>query len=155
MAQVRSFAVFGLAAAAAMCSLMGQAQGDPATLAEEKLAGSIKMTKAAADHSDIVTPGDIVELHKDGLMMCSSASPFGYSNVYQNGILAATQKNRAKAAMKGFGLGALTGNTSVMDAANNGCQSRKFVAGEKFWITGVTLQKDGVVVSVFSDPYND
>jgi hypothetical protein len=47
------------------------------------------------------------------------------------------------------------GGSSVTDAANNGCATRKFVAGEKFWVTGITLQKDGIVVSAFSDPYND
>ena len=32
---------------------------------------------------------------------------------------------------------------------------RKFVSGEKFWITGVTIQQDGVVLTVYSDPFND
>jgi len=32
---------------------------------------------------------------------------------------------------------------------------RKFVAGEKFWVTGIAAHKDGIVVSTFSDPYND
>ncbi|MGA9669170.1 MAG: hypothetical protein WBQ94_08180, partial [Terracidiphilus sp.] len=45
--------------------------------------------------------------------------------------------------------------TSASDAANNGCPSRKFVAGEKFWVTAVTPQKDGIVVAIFSDPYQD
>ena len=157
MAQVQRLAVFGLAAAVAMLSFGARAQqaGDPGTLVQEKLASQIKLTKATADHTDIVTAGDIVELHKDGLMMCSSVSPYAYSNVYQNGALVATQKNRAKSMLKGFGMGALTGNTSVADAANNGCASRKFVSGEKIWITGIALQKDGVLVSVFSDAYND
>jgi hypothetical protein len=123
MAQVQRLAVFGLAAAVAMLSFGARAQqaGDPGTLVQEKLASQIKLTKATADHTDIVTAGDIVELHKDGLMMCSSVSPYAYSNVYQNGALVATQKNRAKSMLKGFGMGALTGNTSVADAANNGC----------------------------------
>lgn len=155
MAHVQRLVMFGFAAAAAMLSLQAQAQvGDPGTLIQEKLVSEIKLTKAAADHSDIVTPGDIVELHKDGLMMCSSASAYAYSNVYQNGVLAATQKNRTVNALKGWGRGAFTGGT-LSDAANNACASRKFVAGEKFWVTGVTLQKDGILISVFSDPYND
>jgi hypothetical protein len=156
MAQVQRLTAFGIAAAAAMLSLGLQAQvGDPGTLIQEKLTADIKLTKAAADHSDIVTPGDIVELHKDGLMMCSSASPYAYSNVYQNGVVAGTVKNRAVNALKGWGMGKLTGGSSITDSANNGCASRKFVAGEKFWVTGITLQKDGILISVFSDPYND
>lgn len=156
MAQVQRLVVFGFAAAAAICSLAVQAQvGDPGTLIQEKLVSEIRLTKTTADHTDVVTAGDIVELHKDGLMMCSSDSGYAFSNVYQNGALAGTLKNRAKNALKGWGMGKLTGGGSITDAANNGCASRKFVAGEKFWVTGITLQKDGILISVFSDPYND
>jgi hypothetical protein len=131
--------------------------GDPATLDQEKLAAQIKLTKAAADHSDVVTPGDIVMLHKDGLMMCSSASSYAFSNTYSNGVLAANYNNRAKDAAKSFLRGRIPfgGGGSAADAANNGCASRKFVAGEKFWITGIVVQKDGILVSTISDPYND
>ena len=140
-----------------VCAVGVSAQGDPATLAEEKVASQFKLTKAAADHSDIVTAGDVVVLHKDGLMMCSSASSYAFSNTYSNGVLSANLNNRAKDAAKSFFRGKLPfgGGGSATDAANNGCTSRKFVAGEKFWVTGITLQKDGVLVSTFSDPYND
>jgi hypothetical protein len=89
--------------------------------------------------------------------MCSSASSYAFSNTYTNGVLAANLNNRAKDAAKSFLKGRLPfgGGGGVTDAANNGCASRKFVAGEKFWITDVTLQKDGILVSTFSDPYND
>ncbi|MGA2806924.1 MAG: hypothetical protein ABSE87_02265 [Terracidiphilus sp.] len=158
MAQMRIFFAFGLAALVAMLSVGLEAQvGDPATLIQEKLVSQIKLTKAASDHTDVVTAGDIVLLHKDGLMMCSSASSYAFSNTYSGGVLAANYNNRAKDAAKSFLKGHLPfgGGGSVSDAANNGCTSRKFVAGEKFWVTGVTLQKDGILISTFSDPYND
>jgi hypothetical protein len=157
MNQVRWLRTFALAALAILGARMHAQVGDPATLIQEKLVSQIKLTKAAADHSDIVTAGDIVLLHKDGLMMCSSASSYAFSNTYSNGVLAANYNNRAKDAAKSFLKGRLPfgGGGGVTDAANNGCTSRKFVAGEKFWITGVTVQKDGILVSAFSDPYND
>ena len=74
----------------------------PGTMIQEKLVSQIKVTKAAADHSDIVTAGDVVVLHKDGLMMCSSASSYAFSNTYSNGVLAANYNNRAKDAAKSF-----------------------------------------------------
>jgi len=91
------------------------------------------------------------------LMMCSSASSYAFSNSYSNGVLVANLNNRAKDAAKSFLKGHLPfgGGGSVSDAANNGCTQRKFVAGEKFWVTGIALQKDGILVSTFSDPYND
>jgi hypothetical protein len=159
MAQVQRLGVVGLAALAAIFSVGMEAQaGDPGTLIQEKLVSQIKLTKTAADHSDIVTAGDVVVLHKDGLMMCSSDSPYAFSNSYSTGILAANYKNRAKNAVRSWGRGLIPiigDGTSAVDAANNGCASRKFVAGEKFWVTGIVLQKDGILVSTYSDPYND
>jgi hypothetical protein len=156
MAQMRKLGVVGFVLLCAAFGIAANAQvGDPGTLVREKLVSEIKLTKAAADHTDVVTAGDVVVLHKDGLMMCSSASPYAYSNTYANGVLVANQKNRAKNALKSFGLGAITGGASAVDSANNACPQRKFVAGEKFFVTDVTLQKDGILVSTISDPYND
>jgi hypothetical protein len=140
-------------------ALAAQQVGDPATLIKEKLSSEIKLTKASDAHDDIVTAGDVVLLHKDGLMMCSSASSYGYSNTYQNGVLSGTLNNRAKDAAKGFLKGKLPfgGGSTVSDSANNGCASRKFVSGEKFWVTDIHLARDnsGIIVSTFSDPYNN
>ena len=140
---------------------MAAQAGDPATQIQAKLVSQLKLTKATADRSDIVTAGDVVVLQKDGLMMCSTASSYAFSNTYNNGVLSANYNNRAKDAAKSyakaFGLSrfGLGGGASVTDAANNGCPSRKFVAGEKFWITGIVAQKDGILVSTFSDPFGD
>jgi hypothetical protein len=157
MAQMQRIGAFSMIAMAAIFSAGLRAQvGDPGTLIQEKLVSQIKLTKTAADHSDIVTAGDIVLLHKDGLMMCSTAGGYAFSNTYQNGVVAPNLKNRAKNAFGAWGKGLLTGGGSdVAGSANNGCPSRKFVSGEKFWVTGVTLQKDGILVSIYSDPYND
>lgn len=158
MVELRWFRALGCAAmAATVCLAMSAQTGDPGTMIQEKLVSEIKVTKAAADHSDIVTAGDVVVLHKDGLMMCSSSSSYAFSNTYSGGVLAANYNNRAKDAAKSFFKGHLPfgGGGGVTDAANNGCPSRKFVAGEKFWVTGVALQKDGILVSTFSDPYPD
>jgi hypothetical protein len=159
MAHVQKICALGFAVAAAIFGSGVQAQpGDPATLIQEKLVSVIKLTKTTADRTDIVTAGDVVVLHKDGLMMCSADSSYAFSNTYSNGVLAANYKNRVKDAVKSFGFGHIPvfgSGTSATDAANNGCPSRKFVAGEKFWVTGIVAQKDGILVSTYSDPYND
>ncbi|MGB8028073.1 MAG: hypothetical protein WCF30_00275 [Terracidiphilus sp.] len=157
MVQVKRLAVFGLVVMTMFGVRAGTQAGDPGTLAREKLLSQIKLTKATADRTDIVTAGDVVLLHKDGLMMCSSASSYAFSNTYADGVLTANYNNRAKDAARSFLRGRLPfgGGGSVADAANNGCASRKFVAGEKFWVTGVDLQKDGILVTTFSDPYPD
>jgi hypothetical protein len=159
MAHVRCFHVLGLTAIILTMSPALAAQGDPAAI-QQKLISQIRLTKVTADRSDIVTPGDVVVLQKDGLMMCSASSPYAFSNTYNNGVLAGNYNNRAKDAAKGAGLSIIKnrfglGGGSVTSAANNACPSRKFVVGEKFWISGVTVQKDGILVSTFSDPYPD
>jgi hypothetical protein len=140
----------------ATVGMLAQA-GDPATAIQAKLVSQFKLTKTTADRSDIVTAGDVVLLHKDGLMMCSADSSYAFSNNYSNGVLAASAKNRAKDAAKAFGRSFIpfAGGASAGDAVNNACASRKFVAGEKFWVTGITVQNDGIVVHAYSDPYPD
>jgi hypothetical protein len=158
MAQVQKLRAFGFAAAVAIVSVGLQAQqvGDPATLIKEKLVSQIKLSKGSAAHDDIVTPGDVVLLHKDGLMMCSSAAAYVEQNVYKAGVLSVNMQNRAKDAAKSYLKGKFFGGgASVTDAANNGCSTRKFVSGEKFWVTDIELKNNAIVVSTLSDPYND
>lgn len=50
-------------------------------------------------------------------------------------------------------LGDLTNTMS--NPAQTAIQQRVFVTGEKFWVTGVTIGRDGVVLRLYSDPYND
>ncbi|MGA9071765.1 MAG: hypothetical protein WB424_15985 [Terracidiphilus sp.] len=128
---------------------------------QQQIDSQFKLTKATADHSDIVTPGDVVLLQKDGLVMNSSMCPYAGSNSYNKGVLAANLANRAKDAAKNYakswalGKIGLGGGASVADAANNGCANRTFVAGEKFWISGITAKSDGILLSTLSDPYNN
>jgi hypothetical protein len=158
MSKTCRLSAFGFAAAAMIVTIGSHAQvGDPATLIKEKLTSDFKLSKASAAHDDVVTAGDVIVLHKDGLMMCSSASSYAYSNTYQNGILSSNQKNRAKDAASSFLKGHMPfgGGGSATDAANNGCATRKFVSGEKFFVYDIKNQKDGIVVDTISDPYND
>lgn len=138
---------FGFVVMATIFSIGMEAQvGDPATLIQEKLVTQIKLTKATADRSDIVTAGDVVVLHKDGLMMCSSASSYAFSNTYSNGVLAPNPRKQ----LTHF----LTRRIPYV-GGDNCSASRKFVAGEKFWLTGITPHNDGIVVSTFSDALPD
>jgi hypothetical protein len=153
MARIRISIVLLAAFTVSAFALQAQS-GDPALL-QQKLLSQFKLAKSTADHTDLVTAGDVIVLHKDGLMMCSSASSYAYSNSYSNGVLAANEKNRAKDASKSFLKSKIPFGGGQQSDPTAGCQSRKFVAGEKFWITGISAQKDGIVFSVISDPYQD
>jgi hypothetical protein len=141
-----------------ICQSQAAQVGDPATLIKEKLGSEFKLTKITAAHDDIVTAGDVILLHKDGMMMCSSDSPSAYSNSYQNGVLAANLNSRAKDTVTNIFKNKLLGQGTAKDAiTGSGCTSRKFVSGEKFWITDIEIAKDnsGIMVSTFSDAYNN
>ena len=103
MVQVKGLSVVGLAAIAAILTIGMEGQPcDPATPIQEALVSQIKLTNVTADHSDIVSAGDVLALRKDGLMMRRSRSSFRLSNTYSDRVLASSYNNRAKDAAKSF-----------------------------------------------------
>lgn len=102
-----------------------------------------RLTKTTADRSDIVTAGSVLVLHKDGLVMCSLDTPAPPTSTYKGGKL-------------GMGFGAtLSWNMQLGGTNSADVPQRKFVAGEKFWVTGFDVQDDGIVFHLYSDPYQD
>jgi hypothetical protein len=124
------------------------AQGNSADL-QQKLTSEFSLTKITADRSDIVTAGAVLVLHKDGLIMYSTPTATPPLNLYKDGRI---QQNSAGNYFRGLG-GMLRHGGDTSELAN--IPQRKFVAGEKFWITGANIQPDGVVLAVYSDPFND
>ena len=116
---------------------------------QTKLNAEFAVTKVLADRSDIVTPGSVLVLHKDGLVMYSTPTQTPPLNVYKDGRI---QQNAAKDYFRGLGSLMVHGGDST-DLDN--IPHRKFVAGEKFWISGINVQPDGVVFTVYSDPFGD
>jgi hypothetical protein len=126
--------------------LNAQTPGTPASI-EQSLESQYTLTKAAADRSDIVTPGAVLVLKKDGLLMSATTSGSAAQNVYKDGKISQGIWKMAK--MPGFG--------SLMSHSGTGATvtTRTFVAGEKFWVTKITVHDDGVVLELFSDPFSD
>jgi hypothetical protein len=147
MAQVR-LSVLSLAAITAMFSVQLTAQsGDPLFAIQQKLRSQVQLTRTTADRSDIVRAGSVVELQTDGLMMYGVSSPLPPSNTYKNG--------KISQGLGGFGKDLLISMGSGGDTTAEDYPHRKFVAGEKCWVTGIAVQKDGIVLQLFSDPYDD
>jgi hypothetical protein len=146
MVKMRWFRVFGLAAVALAFSLTSTAQGDPAAI-QQQLYMQFKLTTTTADRSDIVTGGDVVVIHKPGLLMYAVASPMPPSNTYKNGRI-------------GQGWGGFGKDLAITMAAPGGATSadyphRTFVPEEECWVTGIQVQRDGVLFQLYSDPYDD
>jgi hypothetical protein len=112
---------------------------------QKRLTAEFKRTKMTADRSDIATAGSVLDLHKDGLVMASTQAIAPPTNTYKNGTIS-------------FGFGANMAWGMQLAPANQqttAIAQRKFVSGEKFWVTDFTIKPDGVVFVCYSDPYND
>ena len=110
------FAIIGVLLLTLGFQLSAQS-GDPAAILQ-KLNAQFKLTETTADRTDIVTPGDVVVIHKPGLLMFDVASVVPPTNVYKDGKIG-----------QGFG-------TQMMKSEKNRVM-RRFVPGEKCWVTAV------------------
>jgi hypothetical protein len=136
MNQSRQLRAYGVVAVAMIATGMLAAQaGDPGAI-QQKLNAQFKVTTTTADRTDIVTAGDVVQLHKPGVVMFSADSPVPPTNVYKDGRMG-----------QGFG--------TAMIMSNPQTQQRRFVPEEKCWVTRIMVQKDSVSFDLYSDPYND
>jgi hypothetical protein len=125
-------------------SLIAQTAVTPASI-EQKLESDYTVSKAAADKSDIVTAGSVLVLEKDGLLMSATTSGSPASNTYKDGKISQGVWKIAKVP----GFGSLMGHTGAT------VTTRTFVAGEKFWVTKITVTPDGIVLDLLSDPFSD
>jgi hypothetical protein len=113
-----------------------RAQSDGPSVLQQQLNSQFKLTTITADRTDIVTAGDIVVLHQPGVVLFSVDSSQPPTNTYKGGRIG-----------QGFGTELLIAGAKV--------QLRKFVPGEKCWVTRIIVQNDSVVFDLYSDPYND
>jgi hypothetical protein len=120
---------------------------DPKTAIQQKLDALFVLTKTTDDRTDIVKPGSVLDLHKDGLMMYSVETKVAPTSTYKDGKLS---MGFAATFSSDFALGQVQ---QGLNHTNVG--QRKFVDGEKFWVTAFIVKDDGVTFSFYSDPYAD
>lgn len=128
----------------ALCGVTSLAAAQSADL-QKALETAYPLTKATADSTDIVTAGAVLVLEKDNLQMCKVSLPIPTHNYYKNGEV--TQGGLMSVLNK-------LGNASMGGGAD-ATTTRKFVAGEKFWVTKVQVDNDGVSFQFLSDPLQD
>jgi hypothetical protein len=147
MNQIRWFRAFGFAIIGSLSSLMLSAQaGDPVVL-QQRLYAQFRLTTTTPDRSGIVTAGDVVVIHRAGLLMYAVASPLPPSNTYKNG--------KISQGWGGFGKDMLITMAAPGGATATDYPHRQFVPEEKCWVKGIQVEKDGVLFQLYSDPYDD
>jgi hypothetical protein len=120
---------------------------DPKAEIQQKLNALFVLTKTTDDRTDIVKPGSVLDLHKDGLVMYSVETKVAPTSTYKDGKLS---MGFAATFSSDFALG------QVQQGLNHTTVGqRKFVDGEKFWVTAFIVKDDGVTFSFYSDPYAD
>jgi hypothetical protein len=134
MKDVRRFLLLGLLAITLLVSLTLAAETGDIAAIQQKLDSQYRLTRATSDLTDIVTAGDVVTIHKSNLVMFSGTAVPATNN-YNRGAIS-----------QGFG--------TVLIETNPNTVQRQFVPEEKCWVTGIRVQKDGVLFQLFSDPYN-
>ena len=116
---------------------------------QSQLEAKYQLTKPTDDKSDIVTAGSVVILQKDKIIMYATSNQVLPQNTYKAGHLSEGAFGVHDNVQK---FGSFIGHPPPQQAQT---QSRHFVTGEKFWVTGIAPQSDGVVFTLFTDAYND
>jgi hypothetical protein len=131
-----------------------------ASAIQKKLESEYTLTKANYDKTDIVTPGSVVVLHKDKVLMLTASSTNPCRNTYKPGQGQITQSGPCSAnekfkKMPGLLKSHIPGASSVPDSPG----SHTFASGEKFWVTKIEVRdsgKDpGILFSLFSYAISD
>lgn len=130
-----------------------QEHGSAAAI-QKRLESEYALTKTTDDRSDIVTAGAVLVLQKDKLMMLAASSPNPCTNTYKDGKLSPNGACKAGDVARHipfFG--------SKIPGSDKAPDSRYYVTGEKFWVTGIEVKDAGrdsaVVMQFFTDAVND
>lgn len=131
---------------------------------QQKLSAQFILTKLAPNQMDIVAAGSVLVLQKDGLLMCGVSDGNGAfylpaASTYSNGQISLNSALAAgSTAAPALPDRIQMRRRFVQASADCGnAPARKFVAGEKFWVTKAYIDSgdDGVTFRLYSDPYND
>ncbi|HEX4319258.1 MAG TPA: hypothetical protein VHZ52_00040 [Acidobacteriaceae bacterium] len=120
---------------------------DPKAEIQRKLNATIVLTKPTADNTDIVKAGSVLDLNKEGLIMYAIDNKVAPTFTYKDGKLS-------------MGFGALMSVDMQLGAGQSGINhvnvpQRRFVAGEKCWAIQSRVQDDGVILELYSDPFDN
>ncbi len=124
-----------------------QGQNTPAQSAlAQKLKEAIPTTKFSGDKSTVVTPGAVVALQKDNLLMYTVTVGVPPRSTYEKGKLKQTFSDSMVVDMAD-GLGRPGGAASI--------PRKTLVTGEKFWVSDIAIDKTDIIIRVVTDPYDD
>ncbi len=120
---------------------------------KQQLESLYAVTTTTFDRSDIVTAGAVLTLNKNNLVMVPVNSANLFQNTYAQGRITqnsiGTVKNNIDLARRAC---AIVRNCPPVPA---GPVTRTFVAGEKMWVTRISVNDKNVVFELLTDPYDN
>jgi biotin carboxyl carrier protein len=119
-----------------LLALAGSARPDDLAAIRQALQAKYDLTTTTADKSDIVKAGAVVVLKKSNLVTVDVMNRNLFRNTYKNG--------RITQALSPF----------IVDRIQQNAR-RTFVSGEKLWVTDIEVDDKGVIISVYSDPFDN
>jgi hypothetical protein len=131
--------------AATVALVYGQDDGAEGTLLQ-KLSSEFTLAKLTPNKSDVVTAGTAVTLLKFGMVMYSTDAPLPPLNTYDY------KKHKIT---ESFGHQILGTILAPGNKTTNDYPHREFRTVEKLWVIGLAVRGDGVVFTLYSDPYDD
>jgi len=146
-------------------------RGEDSLTLQKRLIAEFPLTRPTADNTDIVIPGAILTLQKSDLMLGPTSVANVYTNVYKDGRIQPNSFAQTKKTLSNFGkigshfpgLGPPAAAGTVAAAAtadsSSGAPPRKYVKGEKMWVTRIDVVNDGkqpaVIFGLFTDAVNN
>jgi hypothetical protein len=111
---------------------------------EQQLTAQYRLTTVNRS-GEIVAAGSVLVLQKTGLLVYSISNPMAPQSTYKNGKIA-----RNSLGGKAFGRDLL--NVMKIPGGSVDIDQRTLVAGATLWVTKMDVQKDGVVVRLYTNP---
>jgi hypothetical protein len=112
---------------------------------EQKLNAQFSLAKLTADKMDIATPGSVLVLQKDGLLMCSADTKIPPTRFYKGGNISMPLAGDLgwDISLKYAQPGATSANVPKREAS----------AGEKLFVTRILVKNEGVIFQFYSERY--
>ena len=118
---------------------------------DQQLTTAYPLTTPTADNTDIVTPGVVLILQKRGLTTGDATSSIPFQNYYKDGQI----KGGAASVVSKISHFGIPGIPSVPSNAVGNTATRTFVNGEKVYVTGIQINNNHIIFSLFSDAYDN
>jgi hypothetical protein len=119
---------------------------NPKSEMQQKLREQFVLVKLTADKKDVVEAGSVLAFHKDGMTMCSVNILLPPTRFYHDGEI---HEPLAGDMVWNLNLG------RVQPGVNSATvPKRNFTAGDKVWLSDITVRNEGVTLRFYSDPYD-